>query len=82
VDDDIRLGLRDGPADGVRVEDVEHDGFCADGANVTDLRTGSRRSDDLVPVATKQRDEPLPDRSRRACDEDPHDLAPFARFVL
>jgi hypothetical protein len=81
VHDDIRRRLGDGSADSLRIEDVEHDRRCAKSTKVTHLAGGSRRPDDLVAVRGEQGNESLPNRSCCACNEDPHDFAPFIRFV-
>ena len=73
--DHIRPRLGDGSADSLGIEDVEHDRLCAESTNVTDLGGGSSRPDDLVSIGAEQRNESLPYRSCRACNEDPHDLA-------
>ena len=82
MDDDLRMRLGEGAADSLRVEHVEHDRLRPERAKIADLPRGPRRSDHLVPLGCEQWNESLSDRSRGACNEDPHDLAPLFAFVL
>jgi hypothetical protein len=72
VDDRVRLGLVDGPADRARVEQVQRDRL---GPELTYPAGVSRRpmsADHLVPVLDELRDEPDADRTGRPRDEDSH----------
>ena len=69
-----RLGLGDRPADGRRVQAVDHDGLGAKLAQQRGLARAPGRRRDLVSLRCELRQQLLPDRSGRSGHEDSHRL--------
>ncbi len=72
VDDDLRLGRGDRPADRGRIEAVHDDRLRTEHAQAVELLGTAGRGDDVVPAGHQLRHEAAADRSACSCNEHTH----------
>ena len=72
MDEGVRTGRVDRPQHRDRVEQVEHDGLRAEGAQPAGLLLGTGRGDDLVAARHELGDETGTDRTAGPEDENSH----------